>query len=500
MAIIVLLGSGIEVVVWVGIWLVAAVTGSALPEDYYQGSLLHVISVVDVGAALALWFLSRREALGSGRVLTAGLLFEVLVCFTVSLGAYWSSYIDYGAFPNLTWVVPLIILFPLIIPGPPRTMLLGAVGSAASAPLALGLLHVAGAVQPDSDAYVSTLWNPVLAVVFAYMGSRVVYGLGRQVAEARQMGSYQLEEKLGEGGMGEVWRARHRMLARPAAIKLIRPEMLGRDGTVDTTGVLARFEREAQTTAQLRSPHTVELYDFGVSADGAFYYVMELLNGVDTDTLVRKFGPLPPERCIHVLRQVCHSLSEAHGRGMVHRDIKPANLFLCRHGEELDFVKVLDFGLVKSRGEPADDGLTAANTVHGTPAFLAPEQALGAADLDGRVDIYAVGCVGYWLLTGLLVFDGATPMELLTHHARSQPTPPSQRSELGVPPELEQVIMACLGKDPADRPQTARELSQRLAEASAGLDAWTPERAGRWWEAHLPPFPAQPGVGGPTPP
>lgn len=496
MAVIVLLGSGIEVVFWVGIWLVAAVTGSALPEDYYQGSLLHLVSVVDVGAAVALWLLSRREALGSGQVLTAGLLFEVLVCFTVSLGAYWSSYIDYGAFPNLTWVVPLIILFPLIIPGPPRTMLLGAVGSAASAPLALGLLHVAGAVQPDSDAYVSTLWNPMLAVVFAYMGSRVVYGLGRQVAEARQMGSYQLIEKLGEGGMGEVWRAQHRMLARPAAIKLIRPEILARQGAGDTADAVARFEREAQATAQLRSPHTVELYDFGVAADGACYYVMELLDGVDTDTLVRKFGPLPPERCVHVLRQVCHSLSEAHGQGMVHRDIKPANLFLCRHGEDFDFVKVLDFGLVKPRGEAtASGGLTAANIVHGTPAFIAPEQALGTADLDGRVDIYTLGCVAYWLVTGHLVFDGETPMELLTHHARSQPIPPSQRSELGVPPELERLIMACLAKDPADRPQTARELSQRLVEVSAGLDAWTPERAGRWWKAHLPPTPVQPGLG-----
>src|SRR5262249_35542916 len=195
-------------------------------------------------------------------------------------------------------------------------------------------------------------------VGFAYVGARVIYGLGREVAVAREMGSYRLEEKIGQGGMGEVWRARHRMLARPAAIKLIHPA-LAADGRLGRFADLRRrFEREAQVTASLRSPHTVGLYDFGVANDGSFYYVMELLDGLDADTLVKRFGPLPAERVVHVLRQICHSLSEADSRGLVHRDIKPANIFLCRYGEEHDFVKVLDFGLAKAftDGSAGEDG------------------------------------------------------------------------------------------------------------------------------------------------
>ena len=226
------------------------------------------------------------------------------------------------------------------------------------------------------------------AVAFAYISARVVYGLGREVAAARRAGSYQLEELLGEGGMGEVWRARHRMLARPAAIKLIKQDADGGTDRRTATDVVQRFEREAQAIASLRSPHTVELFDFGIADDGAFYFAMELLDGLDANALVRRFGPIPAERAIHLLSQVCHSLSEAHSRGLVHRDMKPANVFVCRYGEELDFVKVLDFGIVKElQGESGDAGLTNADAIQGTPAFLAPEQALGATDLDGRCDI-----------------------------------------------------------------------------------------------------------------
>ena len=284
-----------------------------------------------------------------------------------------------------------------------------------------------------------------------------------------------------------MWRAKHRMLARPAAIKLIRPSLTGDGRPGVSEDARRRFEREAQVIARLRSPHTVNLFDFGIAADGAFYYVMELLDGLDAETLVRRSGPVPAERAIHLLRQVCHSLSEAESCGLVHRDIKPANIFLCRYGEDYDFVKVLDFGIVKATHDTADTGpaLTREMAVHGTPAFIAPEQALGGADLDGRADIYATGCVAYWLLTGQLVFTADTPMALLLHHAQTPPTPPSARTELPIPAALDHLVLSCLAKDPAERPQTARELSRRLA-AIEGASAWTEDRARDWWARHRP--------------
>jgi eukaryotic-like serine/threonine-protein kinase len=287
--------------------------------------------------------------------------------------------------------------------------------------------------------------------------------------------------------MGEVWRARHRMLARPAAIKLIRPSVMLDTRSAVSEGAQRRFEREAQAIASLRSPHTVELFDFGVADDGTFYYVMELLDGLNADELVRRTGPVPAERAIHMLRQICHSLSEAESCGLVHRDIKPANIFLCRYGEDYDFVKVLDFGIVKAAEDSRKTGaaLTMESVVHGTPAFIAPEQALGGSTLDGRADIYATGCVAYWLLPGELVFTADTPLALLMHHAHTAPIPPSARTELSIPPALDRLVLSCLAKNPADRPQTARESSRRLATVD-GADAWTEDRAREWWGQHQP--------------
>jgi serine/threonine protein kinase len=256
-----------------------------------------------------------------------------------------------------------------------------------------------------------------------------------------------------------------------------------------SSDALRRFEREAQATARLRSPHTVELFDFGVVEDGAFYYAMELLDGLDADTLVRRFGPVPAERVVYLLRQVCHSLSEAESCGLVHRDIKPANIFLCRYGEDYDFVKVLDFGLVKAMGGIAEiegPALTRENVLQGTPAFMAPEQALGESDVDSRVDIYATGCVAYWLLTGQFVFTAETTMGLVLQHVQTQPTPPSARTQLQIPAALDQLVMSCLAKDPAERPQTARELSRRLTAVCEAGAAWTEDRAREWWAERQP--------------
>jgi len=234
----------------------------------------------------------------------------------------------------------------------------------------------------------------------------------------------------------------------------------------------------------------VELFDFGMSADGAFYYVMELLDGLDADSLVRRFGPIPPERAIHVLRQVCHSLSEAQACGLVHRDIKPANIFLCRYGEEYDFVKVLDFGIVGAVHHSTDASSvhTQEGAVQGTPAFMAPEQAMGT-DVDGRADIYATGCVAYWLLTGEFVFTAETPMGLILQHAQASPVPPSARTDAPIPGALDDLVLSCLAKDPTDRPPSARELALRLAGADCG-STWTQNRAREWWDTHQPAMPS----------
>ena len=294
---------------------------------------------------------------------------------------------------------------------------------------------------------------------------------------------YRLVEKLGEGGMGEVWRAQHQLLARPAAVKLIRSEAL-----VDVQGresVLKRFQREAQVTANLQSPNTVKLYDFGVSETGSFYFVMELLSGIDLESMVKRFGELKAERVVMLLRQACRSLSEAHGAGLVHRDIKPANLFVCKLGRECDFIKVLDFGIVKPTVQTGQTMLTAAGAVTGTPAYMAPELFLDKGEVDGRSDIYALGCVAFYMLTGRLVFESTKPVEQLLQHAKTPPEPPSRFTELSIPKSLDQLVLACLEKEPDDRPNSADELWRVLGQIEFD-DPWTPERAEEWWRIHMP--------------
>jgi eukaryotic-like serine/threonine-protein kinase len=419
-----------------------------------------------------------------------GLLFQIASSYAIAgaeFGDPQGLEIHQG-YLGLSWVAVWVLLFTVVVPTSPRRALLAALASVSSVPVIIGLMMAFGgtSLRLDPAQFFFGLVFPYLLVVgMAYVGARVVYQLGTEVKRARELGSYQLEEKLGEGGMGEVWRARHRMLARPAAIKLIRPSS-GSDGRSGVSAeAVRRFEREAQVIARLRSPHTVELFDFGLAADGTFYYVMELLDGLDAHALLRRFGPLPPERVIYLLRQVCHSLSEAQSCGLVHRDIKPANIFLCRYGEEHDFVKVLDFGIVRRLQDGAcADVHTRENAVHGTPAFIAPEQAM-SAEVDARADIYATGCVAYWLLTGQLVFTADNAMGLLLQHANTAPTPPSARTDRPIPPALDQLVLSCLAKDPTQRPQSARELSRRLAQLE-GAHPWTEDRAREWWVTHRP--------------
>jgi len=301
----------------------------------------------------------------------------------------------------------------------------------------------------------------------------------------RAAGSYELVERLAHGGMGEVWRAEHRLLVRPAAVKIIRPEMLGAASAEEARALLRRFEREAQTTAILSSPHTIDLFDFGLTRDGAFYYVMELLVGRDLQSLVREFGPLPAHRVTYLLRQLCHSLAEAHARGLVHRDVTPANVYVCRMGLEYDFVKVLDFGLVKFAPGSRSALLTADVTPSGTPAYMAPEVIEGTGEVDPRADVYSIGCLAYWMLTGHLVFEAGSSVGMLLQHLEAPPVPPSERSELPVPAEWDRIILACLEKDPARRPPDAGVLGEMLMDVRGPVD-WSRTMAQRWWESHLP--------------
>jgi serine/threonine-protein kinase len=354
-------------------------------------------------------------------------------------------------------------------------------------PLGIWFAHLRGVpVPPPLTTLILYLPNYVCAVV-ATLPSHVFQGIGRRLREAQRMGSYELVELLGHGGMGEVWRARHHLLARSAAIKLVRPELLGVTNDADARLVLRRFEREAQATAALSSPHTINLFDYGMTDEGTFYYVMELLVGRDLETLIRDFGPLPADRSVYLLRQVCHSLADAHARSLVHRDVKPANIYVCRMGLEYDFVKVLDFGLVKSSDRATAQTLLTMEqaTTTGTPAYMAPEIVLGDTDVDSRADVYALGCVAYYALTGQLVFEADSTMKMLLQHVHADPIPPSQRSELHIPPEVDELVMACLEKDPNKRPQNAQELF-RLACACGCQSTWSQSRATAWWEQHLP--------------
>jgi transcriptional regulator with GAF, ATPase, and Fis domain len=300
--------------------------------------------------------------------------------------------------------------------------------------------------------------------------------------EGLAIGSYRLVELLGVGGMGEVWRAKHRLLARPAAVKLIRHDVQPSAGGDEQ--LVRRFEREAQVTAGLRSPHTVQLYDFGTNDTGSFYYVMELLEGLDLHRIVTRFGPQPADRVVWLLRQACRSLAEAHERGLVHRDIKPANLFVTRLGTEYDYLKILDFGVVKDQSTHDLTVLSSQGVVQGTPAFMAPEVVLDGT-IDGRSDLYSLACAAYWILTGQTVFEATTAAQMLLHHAQTIPIPPSHRSEMRIPPALEALIVQCLEKNPANRIQSAGDLEFALERVQRDVP-WTTRRAREWWDAHAP--------------
>ncbi len=460
-----------------GVWLLYYVLFTTVWADA-SNAQSRIISYVTIPVSFLLAkYMYKCER--ASHVMWFGAAYEIFTCLAISMSeAYGMPHWEMT--PQASWICPVILFFPALLPASPRAVLVDSMLAASMGPVGYGLFIAFGGEGTSDASTLISMWLPgYVSALLAVVPAKVMHGLGTDVKKARRMGSYQLVERLGQGGMGEVWRAKHRMLVRPAAIKLIRPDA----GNVQR--LRARFEREAQTTALLESPHTVQLYDFGVSDDGAFYYVMELLRGIDLDTLVKQFGPVPANRAVHLLVQACDSLDDAHRAGLVHRDIKPANTYAALRGRRVDFVKVLDFGLVTAGRDAIDVNTTAEGAVIGTPAYMAPEMTTGKHEIDGRADIYSLACVGWWLLTGEHVFDADTPMQMAIAHATSEPPAPSTRTANAVPPALDDVLLAALAKDPSARPATALEFAARLQAACAGEPAWSDEQAQTWWDAHL---------------
>ena len=403
---------------------------------------------------------------------------------TISLCLGWAM-LGVGMLPTEPIEFAIILAFThtlvgrsVIVPSTyQRTLWISALSAA---PIVVVLVHrqmafIAGASQGAIRSFLlyQTIWC-VVAVVVSTLNSRQLFGLRRQIREIGKLGQYTLEEKIGEGGMGVVYRAAHAMLRRPAAIKLLLPERAGeRD--------LARFEREVQLTSRLSHPNTISIFDFGRTAEGTFYYVMEYLDGVDLERLVREDGPLQPARVIRILEQACGSLAEAHALGLIHRDIKPANIILTERADESDIAKVVDFGLVKTTDASADAvAVTNVNAITGTPLYLSPESITQPDSVDGRADLYALGAVGYFLLTGKHVFDGVSVVAVCSKHLLEVPVPPSLRVNRDFPTDLEDVLLSCLAKTPDARPASAQALRTRLLEC-ADARGWDPESARAWW-------------------
>lgn len=446
----------------------------------------------------ALWLLLRGRPRSRRFVRTV----ELATLF-IGTGAFSSMAIvmDLTASPDMvarTTVSYVLLVYAVYVPSTARRTLV--VAALMTVPLLASIFIAFSAWDPalydppaatwpkgkvGDMAYLATtvsaiLWAIVVAMAVAF--SHTVHGLRRAVSDIRRLGQYTLEEKLGEGGMGVVYRASHGMLRRPTAIKLLLPDRAGK-------AALMRFEREVRRTAMLTHPNTVTVFDYGRTTDGVFYYAMELLEGASLDEIVEVDGPQPPERVIHLLTQAAASLAEAHDAGLIHRDVKPGNILVVDRGGISDLVKVVDFGLVKdvsgkASGETAPEPtLTLANSITGTPLYMAPETVIAPETVDARADLYALGAVGYWLLTGTHVFNGTSIVEVCAHHLHSMPEPPSVRLRGPVPDDLEAVILACLAKRPEDRPASAHVLRERLA-ACAAAGGWPNARAAAWWLAH----------------
>jgi hypothetical protein len=451
---------------------------------------LDVAVILALGATLAL-------LAGSRPISTTGLRAIELAIFGMSAGVLgvdqyhagvvWGARGDDGALATLiknsvASTLMLIFAYAMLIPNPVKVAARVIAGLALVPFLTQMVLFVthpeiARQLQVAREASFERVGENVVIVAIAAglatYGTHILGSLRREAHEARQLNQYQLGRLIGRGGMGDVYLAEHRLLKRPCAIKLVRPDAAG------DPSAQARFEREVRTTARLSHPNTVEIYDYGHADDGTFYYVMEYLTGMSLEDLVLHHGPLPPGRVIYLLSQACDALSEAHTAGLIHRDLKPANIFSARRGGMFDFVKLLDFGLVKELTmAPGDPLLSREGSVRGTPQFMAPEQATGTK-LDHRCDLYAIGGVAYFLLTGRPPFDGETSLGVMIAHVRDPLVPPS-RYRPDTPADLEAVVLKCMAKNRDHRYADATELRRALTSCESASE-WNADRAAEWW-------------------
>jgi serine/threonine-protein kinase len=474
---------GFMCAVWTAGWLGSFVLSwsSGTPSDILRRPE-PAIHLGTCAVLFGLWLLLRRKNLGDfwlNVVDASGTKLQALVIAALLLFSE-----DVPLRPDLSLLLGLntvLVTRATMVPSTPmRTFGFGA-GASAILLLASYLAfrqHTLPGYPPGPLMFVlwDAMWCAILVATSTFI-TYVMYRLRRRMQEVVELGQYLLESRLGEGGMGIVYRARHALLRRPTAIKLLPPERAGRDA-------IARFEREVRVTSQLSHPNTVAIYDYGHTPDGVFYYAMEYLEGIDLETLVQSDGPQPPARVRHILKQIAEALREAHHVGVIHRDVKPANVMLCERGLLQDFVKVLDFGLVREiSSEGASGSVTDVNVVMGTPLYMSPEQIRDPARSDGRSDLYALGAVGYFLLAGKPVFDGGNVVEVCAQHLHSVPPPLAERRGIHVPPKLEAVILRCLSKDPEDRPADAGALLDALA-ACDDVPSWSAEDARAWWQAH----------------
>ncbi len=467
-------------------------------EPLSDFSMIFSLMLAFAFASVTLYLLRRERS--QRDLIIISVLFGLVMAYGGALhDGFWPYPDNYKPDPRPFFTCIWLVLYPLIVPLAPRLSLGIALGSTGMVLTALATpLLVAPERVPPLIIFRMALETHLMMSALAYAASRMINHLNWKIAQERRKGSYELVKPLGAGSMGQVWLARHRMLHRPAAMKIIHSDKLDGATPEIRNEVITRFEREAQATASLFCPHSIALYDFGTMDDGSFFYVMEALDGFDLEEFVKEHGRLSPERTVYLLLQICESLSEAHRVGLIHRDLKPANVFVCRHGLECDFVKVLDFGMVKLAGDelehpvsrplPASDTfspeLTMEGHITGTPAFMAPEM-IRLEPIDHRYDIYALGCVAYWLVTGRRVFEAQSFEQQLAAHLRKDPVPPEQHLEEKLPEGLQGMILDCLAKMPEDRPQSTEVIIDRLCSISPG-QSWTREHAAQWWKRHVP--------------